>query len=210
MEDVLILAADAVSPFVTSGFGSLGLLTPESTRPFAKNRQGFHLGDAAAIIHITSDAGRFRLQTGLDSEGSVITRPSTSSLSLKAAIEKLTLSVPPDVIIAHATATPVNDQTEALAFVHAFGETQKNSPLITGIKWCVGHTLGASGALDLIVACETLRRQEITELKTTAFLDPDLRGQFAAGEYQRPSVIKRVMTSSLGFGGMHAAAMVEL
>lgn len=207
LDQVFILAADAVTPFVVSGFQSLGLISDDLTRPFANNRNGFHLGDAAAIIHLTRHyrPGDFKLHpVGLDSEGSVVTRPESSSSSLAAAIAPMLGLNTPNLIIAHGTATSINDATESLAFEKVF----KKSPLITGIKWCVGHTLGASGALDLIVACESLRLQKTVTLKTTIQIDPKLKGQFAV-EGGFPPVIRFVMTSSLGFGGMHAAALVE-
>jgi 3-oxoacyl-(acyl-carrier-protein) synthase len=82
-------------------------------------------------------------------------------------------------------------------------------PFITGTKWCVGHTLAASGALDVIAAAEALRAQKIFRLETTDAPDPRFRGRYLTKNSTTPQRFSRVMISSLGFGGMHASALLE-
>ncbi len=213
LEQVLIVAADAVTPFVLKGFQSLNLISASGIRPFSGDRSGFYLGEAAACLLLegTRTQNSLRLRpVGLDGEGSAVTRPSVSGDSVVRAalnIPRLRES-PPDVVIAHGTGTVINDETEDLAFTRLFGELQQ-PPLITGTKWCTGHTLAVSGALDTIAACEALRRQELFHLARTAAADAKFRGHYAVQGSALPSRVERVMISSLGFGGLHASALIE-
>jgi 3-oxoacyl-[acyl-carrier-protein] synthase II len=138
----------------------------------------------------------------LDTEGYAVARPSHSGESLVRAASSF--SGRPDLILAHGTGTEINDATEDLAFSKLFPE---GTPPIAGSKWCVGHTLGASAAIDVILACEAICRQETFGLATTAEADPAFKGNYRlrAG----PLVVKSVQISSLGFGGAHAMARVS-
>jgi 3-oxoacyl-(acyl-carrier-protein) synthase len=210
MSDVIILAADVVSDFVIKGFDSLKLLSEQAPRSFAANRNGFLLGEAAAslwISHSIRDTRAILHPVGLDSEGSAVTRPTASGESLVRAAEQITgiREIPPDLILAHGTGTPINDQTEDLAFSQLFPSLK---PPITGSKWCVGHTLAASGAIDLILACEILQRKEVFSLHTTDKVDPAFKCRYLTQGAPLPEAPSRVMISSLGFGGMHASALV--
>ncbi|HMN68163.1 MAG TPA: beta-ketoacyl synthase N-terminal-like domain-containing protein [Bdellovibrionales bacterium] len=204
LDQVVILAADAVTEFVSQGFQSLKLISGGRPRPFDRARDGFWLGEAAACLVIENAGGIRVAGVELDTEGSVVTRPATSSVSLARALAKLPLA--PDAILAHATATPINDETEELAFRAVYGAA---TPPITGSKWCVGHTLGASAAVDLILACEILKRGRLFALATTQEVAEGYTGDYTLGP-ARAGAYRTLLVSSLGFGGMHAAALLEL
>lgn len=213
VEHVLILAADAATPFVQKGFASLNLITKDYPRPFGKNRQGFFLGEAAACLVLSKNRIRESvriLPVGLDTEGSAVTRPQTSSESLLRAVGKIP-GIPRartiDMIIAHGTGTEINDLTEDLAYSAMFSEAFVK-PWLTGSKWRTGHTLAASGAVDTILACEALKRNQSFCLETTHEIDPALKCRYLMPGKRADSLL-RILISSLGFGGMHAAAVVE-
>lgn len=202
LSDVIVLAADANTPFVRNGFESLKLLSRERPRPFSSTRDGFLLGEAAACLWLSrEESGALRLHpVGLDSEGSTVTRPGPSSESLTRAARGLPA---PDVVVAHGTGTVINDQTEDLALQRICPDTP-----VTGSKWCTGHTLAASGAIDMILACEMLNRGESFALETTETADPQFKINYLTRGIAAP-VHSRVLVTSLGFGGMHAAALLE-
>lgn len=165
LDDVVIFAADSATKFVVDGFASLKL--------------GFSIGDAACVIWVSNRNVNFNIRgVGLDSDGSIVTRPKTSGSSLERAVLKIPkiLDDPPDLIFAHATGTTANEETEALVYDKLF----PGIPRI-GTKMTYGHTLGASAALDLSFACDKINNREA----------------------------QKVLLSSLGFGGAHAAALVE-
>ncbi len=174
LDSVLVLAADAVTPFVLRGFSSLKLLA--ANRPKELGRDGFWLGEAAAAIWLTKTPSAFAVQASLDNDGSLVTRPATSGASLKRALLQLPLTPAPDLVFAHATGTVVNEETEEPVLGEIFPDIPRRAS-----KSLLGHTLGASAALDLIAACELIRARQA----------------------------RRVLISSLGFGGAHAAALVE-
>lgn len=207
LDHVLILAADALTPFVKKGFDSLKLLTADYPRPFDQSRSGFFLGEGAACLWLSREARSDSLKilwVGLDTEGSPVTRPHSSSESLVRAARPGIEGI--DLIMAHGTATPVNDHTEDLAFSALFPHTR---PFVTGSKWRTGHTLSASGSIDTILACESLKRGTSFALETTRQLDPQFKGNYLLPK-AAPVRASRVMISSLGFGGMQAVAMVGL
>jgi 3-oxoacyl-[acyl-carrier-protein] synthase II len=212
IDQVLILAADAVTSFVGKGFQVLKLLSANGVRSFSADRNGFFLGEGAACLLVTREkrGSDCLLHTvGLDSEGSAVTRPSHSGISLRQAALRIPnlLALKPEILIAHGTGTVINDETEDLAFSELFSGSE--CPWITGSKWCVGHTLAVSGALDVIAAAEALRAQKIFRLMTTEAPDPRFRGRYLTKNSTPPESFKRVMISSLGFGGMHASALLE-
>lgn len=205
LDQVLVVAADAVTPFVTKGFQTLNLVTQSTPRPFAKGRDGFFLGEAAAAILIGNAEHEnycYLHPVGLDTEGYAVARPSHSGESLVRAAKQLP-DLRPDVLLAHGTGTEINDATEDLAFSRLFPE---GTPPVTGSKWCIGHTLGASAAIDVILACEMICRQEVFGLATTKEIDPSFKGNYLRESRRGP--VRKVQISSLGFGGAHAMAMV--
>ncbi len=217
---VLVLAADRVGPFVTQGFHSLRALTGQRARPFDRSRDGLMLGEAAAVLLLSAKPGKGESHeleaVGLDAEGFAVTRPSLSGDSLQRACLQLPLlrEAPPELIVAHGTGTVLNDQTEAHVFTQLF-EAARIKPSITGTKWCIGHTLGASGAMDVIAACRVLETQNVFHLANTHEVDPAFRGNFlaardsAANFLPSERAVRRVLITSLGFGGVHAAATLR-
>lgn len=208
----VLFCADLIGPFIAKGFGSLRALSPTQNKPFAENRDGLQLGDGAAMFVLsTRNEGLFQI-TGVasETEGSSITRPSMSGQGLFKAIQKINAqhSVQPDGIVAHGTGTRFNDLSEDMAFQKFFSE-QCTVP-ITGTKWCIGHTLGASGAMDLIAACEILKNQKGFYLGNTPQKDSQLKMTYMTRNLDLPAQKwNQILVTSLGFGGVHAAMLVE-
>lgn len=211
VEDVLLLAADAVGPFVLQGFQSLKVLTKDRTRPFSEKRSGFFLGEAAAGILLTKRPGMFFVRgVGIDSEGYAVTRPSQSGNSLKRAVEiaKRNSKLPIDLILAHGTATPVNDSIEDRVFYDLFFRKGEH-PTITGSKWSIGHTLAVSGILDLILGCEAIKHQNVFSIANSFKQDSQFLCNYLTQGKTIDRSINSFLVTSLGFGGMHACALVE-
>jgi hypothetical protein len=204
VDSVIVLAVDGVGPFVLQGFQCLHALSAGLSKPFAGDRDGLQLGEAAAVL-ILSDKlpGPQLAGVAIDVEGYSVTRPSPSGESLKRALRQLPGI--PDSIIAHGTGTQLNDVTEDKAFFETYG----SRPWITGSKWSIGHTLGACGAVDTILACEVLRRGQIFALGQTTQVDAGFRGKYVTAGRSVSEACHKVLISSLGFGGVSAAALIE-
>ena len=110
------------------------------------------------------------------------------------------------ISIASATGTILNDAAEDEVYYELFGTRIP----VTGTKWCIGHTLGTSGAMDIIAACEVLKNQKAFGLATTEDLDPNFKSQYLIKIKTFPNSFKNILVSSLGFGGLHAVAEVGL
>lgn len=159
---------DAVTPFVASGFESLGATSAERPQPFREGRDGMALGEAAVLIALArADAtpapvfGYVR-GFGASSDAAHITAPEPEGQGLvqaaRAALEDAGLE-PADVglVSAHATATPFNDSAEARALETLFGG-RLNEVIVHPFKAIVGHTLGASAGLELAASLDAMNR----------------------------------------------------
>ena len=219
VDHVLVLAADRIGPFVYKGFETLKVLTPTICRPFSGARDGLRLGEAAAAILLgrssdqesgeredSSSNSVGLLGVGLDTEGFAVTRPAHSGESLKKVFRSFS-PVKPDLIIAHGTGTLVNDQIEDQVFSSLYGE---RAVPVTATKWCVGHTLGVSAALDVIAACRILQGSQPFWIGNTPEIDSRFSSSYlSAGTDKNSLRPRRIFVSSLGFGGVHAGVLLE-
>lgn len=202
---VLVLSADQAGPFVANGFASLRSVAPDRVEPFGVNRRGIQLGDAAAAILVAEDPAGFPLTVDTRVEGYALTRSAAGGATLQAACRAVAVHASPDAIIAHATGTIENDRLED----RVYSQLYPGVP-VTATKWSIGHTLGASGAVDIIAACESLRRQTLFRIANTKTIDPSLCGTYLHGSAAAEArVLNRILVGSAGFGGMHGAALVE-
>lgn len=206
VDHVLVLAADHAGPFIRQGFATLRVLATERSRPFSRDRDGLSLGDGAAAILLGREGGAARLAAvATDTEGFAVTRPAQSGTSLRRACIALP-NCTPDLIVAHGTGTVINDRVEDQVLASLFPETP-----ITGTKWCIGHTLATSAAMDVIAACEVLRQRKVFRLANTQEVDPELKGRYLSARHELAPHFdaKQVLVTSLGFGGVHAAALIQ-
>lgn len=220
---VLILAADIIGPFVLQGFYSLRALTQDRVAPFSHSRSGLRLGDAAIAVLLSSTENEDekhgvepRLElvgVGLFAEGYAATRPSQSGQGLKHACLKIPSlqERSPELVIAHGTGTLLNDATEDRVLTELFPPGSQ-SPLITATKGSIGHSLGASGGMDLIAACQVLKTQETFLITNSKEIDPEFRSRYlySGHSYPVPNQFKRILVTSVGFGGVNAAALIQL
>lgn len=203
---VLVLAGDRIGPFVYNGFHALKALSegPGPIRPFSAERDGLRLGEAVGAMVFSREPSSLSLEgIEIDTEGFAATRPSDAGKSLERAVLRAAGLEVPDLIIAHGTGTIANDRIED----QVLGGLYKDS-MITATKWSIGHTLGTSGMMDLIAACESLRRQESFCIATTDKIDPEFKGHYLHAGVSGPRTFATALVTSLGFGGVHAAARV--
>lgn len=218
VDGVIILAGDIGGRFVTQGFASLKIMTNTIQKPFDKNRDGLFLGDAIGMALVSNNkpprdrAVKIKAVSNF-TEGAV-TRPSLSGECLFKSLEALKVGTKqpvPDFIVAHGTGTRFNDIAEDRALAKYFQSNGGNLQTpITGAKWCLGHTLGASGLVDIIAAAEVIRQQKLFYLANSKESDPEfLMKNYLYKTYEGKQKLNQAIVTSLGFGGVHAAAWLE-
>jgi 3-oxoacyl-[acyl-carrier-protein] synthase II len=211
-----------ITPLTLAGFGQLGALASQGAYPFDAHRDGFVLGEAAALLmleplalaqaraaHIYGEILGF----GLTADADHITAPSRSQQGAIAAIEQCLLhglsesrSLPPAIefIHAHGTATRLNDAAEATLIQRFFPQ----GVAVSSTKGATGHTLGASGALGAIFSLMALDQQVLPPTWGCNTKEYDLDIVQVARAAPGPQGLQRALCLSFGFGGQNAALML--
>ncbi len=217
-DSVLVVACDAVSEFVYSGFASLMALDPEGARPFDAERHGLSVGEAAgfALLMSAERAERENRKSlgelagwGMSNDANHMTGPSRDGGALARAIETALsrAKVPSEnvsMVCAHGTGTPYNDSMELKAFKTVF---TKPCPLFS-VKGGTGHTMGAAGLVETLL---TLRAQrEGFVLPTVALRHPAEEAVgWASPETVPLKKCEWALSTNSGFGGVNAALVLQ-
>lgn len=217
----------AIIPIAMSGLGVMGALStwqgrPEqASRPFDRQRDGFVMGEGAAVLVLESlDHARKRnaqILAEISGYGSTndayhISAPAENgagaALCMRMALEVAGLR-PQDIgyINAHGTSTPLNDKSETAAIKTVFGEQAYSTP-ISSTKSMTGHLLGASGALEALICAKVLQDQIIPPTINYEHPDPECDLDYVPN-MARPAQVRHVMSNSFGFGGHNATIILS-
>ncbi len=112
-----------------------------------------------------------------------------------------------DYINAHGTSTPTNDRIETLAIKNLFEEQAYNIP-ISSTKSMVGHSLGASGALEIIACIQSTIHDEIHPTINLENPDPECDLNYVPGKKLKKKV-DVALSNSFGFGGQNACVVIK-
>lgn len=206
----IVIGCDRFSRFVLSGFQSFQAVADEACKPFDANRKGINLGECGAAIVLTTqpDYGALaRLYAGGSSnDANHISGPSRTGeelgLAINTAMQQAGITaVDIDMISAHGTATPYNDEMEAKAF-NLCGLT--NTP-VHSFKGYTGHTLGAAGVLESAMIIESLQRQQI--IPSLGFQELGVPVSLNVTTEATQTDIQYVLKTASGFGGCNATAI---
>jgi 3-oxoacyl-[acyl-carrier-protein] synthase II len=215
---VLVVGCDCVSEFVMSGFSSLMALAEESARPFDKDRRGLTLGEAAGFVLLMSEPRALREKKpvlaevagwGLTDDGHHMSSPTRDGSGLALAMQKALRSAgisgqAVGALAAHGTGTVYNDAMEMHAFQTIFGARQVP---VYSIKGGTGHTLGAAGLLEMMVALRSLQEAVVPPTVNLCHVDSEAEG-WVATEPCRLDGGVTVSTNS-GFGGVNCALVLK-
>ena len=191
---------------------------PETAcRPFDKNRDGFILGEGAAILileeyeHAKARGANIYAEVvgyGNTCDAHHVTAPDPeangSARAFQEAIKEANLTDDDVVYInAHGTSTPLNDKTETLAIKKAFGEEAAHKAYVSSTKSMTGHMLGGAGAIEAVISALAVKEGIIppTIHYETPDEDCDLNYVPNKALEVQPTV---AFSSSLGFGGHNA------
>jgi hypothetical protein len=215
LDYAVLISGDLIGPFIYNGFNSLKVLSSTKNLPFSQNRDGLQLGEALAVVLFSKTKTSSSLNLSSvqsDTEGSSITRPSVKGVGLARTIQQISSKLNnfnPDLIIAHGTGTQFNDLAEDQAFSELRDKKILQDFSITNTKWCIGHTLGASGCMDLIAGCEILKKNRTFSIATLDQADPKFKMNYLGQKENLEKSIQQILITSLGFGGVHSSITLE-
>ncbi len=229
--DVVLAGASeaAVTPFGFAAFCSAQAMStrnddPEGAlRPFDRTRDGFVMGEGAAVLvveeaaHAAARGARVYAEVlgcgaSADSHHLVQPRPdgSGAALCLSRALADAGLA-PEDVgyINAHGTGTPANDAAETKAIKLAFGPHAYRLT-VSSTKPVTGHMMGAAGAAELAVAALALHHSTVPPTRNLTEPDPECDLDYVREGPRRlgPDQLRASVSLSLGFGGHNEAVVL--
>jgi 3-oxoacyl-[acyl-carrier-protein] synthase II len=215
-----------IHPFGVTGFNLLTALSTRSSepqrasRPFDRLRDGFVLGEGAAMV-VLEELERAR-QRGAPIFGEILGYGSTADAYRitdihpegRGAIACMRLAIrdaglePADIhyVNAHGTSTEVNDKVETLACKQVFGEHAPRVP-VSSTKSMMGHLIAAAGATELIVCLLAIRDNVLPPTINYENPDPDCDLDYVPNE-ARAARCDYALNNSFGFGGQNITLCV--
>ena len=214
-----------ITPIGVAGFNANRAISTrndapqQASRPFDSERDGFVLGEGAAVLVLEdlSFAQKRGAQIlaevigyGASSDAFHITQPSEDGegavRAMKMAIKKAGLAPDEvDYINAHGTSTPLNDRVETVAIKAVFGDHAYKIP-ISSTKSMTGHLVGAAGAIEAAICIMTIQHGIIPPTINLTNPDPDCDLDYVPNVARRARV-NTALSNSFGFGG-HNSVLV--
>ena len=228
--DVIIAGGSeaGITPLGLAGFCAAKALSTrndepkKASRPFDKNRDGFVMGEGAAIFVLETEEHAIKRNApkiyaelagyAATDDAYHITAPredgTTQALCMKLALEDAGIS-PQEVeyINAHGTSTPLNDKYETLAIKLAFGDYAYKIP-ISSTKSMTGHLLGAAGAIELAAILVCMENNVIHPTINYEEPDPECDLDYVPNVAREQS-FNIAISNSFGFGGHNAVIVVK-
>jgi 3-oxoacyl-[acyl-carrier-protein] synthase II len=200
-------AHSMIHPFGISGFHRLSALSmrnedpSHAVRPFDRDRDGFVVGEGAAMVVLESLEHAQR-------RGAEILAELTGYGSAQDAF-RVTDITPAQIsyVNAHGTGTVLNDKIETLAIKRVFGDDAYHVP-ISSTKSMLGHFTTAGGAIELVVGVMAIRTGILPPTINYETADPECDLDYVPN-VARERFCRHVLSNSFGFGGQNAALVVS-
>ena len=202
-ENAFVVAGDLVSEFVLSGFNSFQAMSNAPCQPYSKNRTGVNLGEATAAVLVTSNPKNAKVKIlgdGSINDANHISGPSRTGEGLVRSIESALKEADIDknnigYISAHGTATPFNDEMEAIALNRLGLQTIP----MNSLKGYYGHTLGASGLLETVIGIESVLQNKL--FVSAGYDESGVSENINIIEKNSNAEIQYFLKTASGFGG---------
>ena len=217
----------SITGLTISGFANIRALSTSNdnpsgaSRPFDLNRNGFVLseGSGAIVLEELEHAKKRNANIlaefagyGATDDAYHVTQPSEGG---KGAIKAMNNAIKDadirlnqiDYINAHGTSTPFNDKTESAAIKSLFGDHSKNIK-VSSTKSMIGHSLGASGAIEAIASILSIMNNEIPPTINYETPDPECDLNYVPNKSIKTNV-DIAMSNSFGFGGHNGVIIIK-
>jgi 3-oxoacyl-[acyl-carrier-protein] synthase II len=217
----------SIVPLAISGLSVMNAVStrnnePErASRPFDLNRDGFVMGEGAAILvleeleHALARGAVILAEVsgyGTTNDAYHISAPAENGAGaaqcMFLALESAHLGLE-DIryINAHGTSTPLNDKSETAAIKKVFGEQAYEIP-VSSTKSMTGHLLGASGALEALICAKVIKEGQLPPTVNYETPDPECDLDYVPNQ-SRPASVNHIMSNSFGFGGHNATIILS-
>jgi 3-oxoacyl-[acyl-carrier-protein] synthase II len=214
-----------ITPIAIAGFNAAGALSvrndapQKASRPFDAQRDGFVMGEGAAVLvlesldhalkrnaHILAELAAY----GSTSDAFHITQPAQDgeggAKAMQMALRKAGMTTKDiNYINAHGTSTAMNDKCETMAIKSVFGEDAHRIP-ISSTKSMMGHLIGAAGAIEAIVCVLAIQNGVIPPTINLEHADPDCDLDYVPNT-ARQQKVRAAMSNSFGFGGHNSVLL---
>ena len=212
-------AESVITPIAVAGFNSARALSTrnnepkKASRPFDAERDGFIIGEGAAVLILESLAHAERrgapilaeiVGYGATSDAFHITQPANGgeggARAMKAALKEAGMK-PGEInyINAHGTSTPLNDKNETMAIKSVFEKEAYNVP-ISSTKSMTGHLLGAAGSLEAAICILAIQNGIIPPTVNLTTPDPECDLDYVPNT-ARKATLSTALSNVFGFGG---------
>jgi 3-oxoacyl-[acyl-carrier-protein] synthase II len=216
-----------ITPISVAGFNAAGALSvrnddpQKASRPFDAQRDGFVMGEGAAVLilesleHALARDARILCELaayGATSDAFHITQPAQDgeggAKAMQMALRKAGMT-PADVdyINAHGTSTAMNDKCETMAIKSVFGEQARRIP-VSSTKSMMGHLIGAAGAIEAIVCVLAIQNGIVPPTINLEHPDPDCDLDYVPNT-PRQHKVRAAMSNSFGFGGHNSVLLFK-
>jgi 3-oxoacyl-[acyl-carrier-protein] synthase-1 len=210
--DVAIVGGvDSLCLSTLYGFNALQLISPSPCRPWDANRNGINIGEAAGYALLEWDktdvSNIALLGYGESSDAYHISTPHPEGKGAALAMTKALLMAglagdEVDYLNLHGTATLSNDASEDAALRSVFGQV----PPFSSTKGWTGHTLGAAGITEAIIACYAIESDIVPGTLNTK--NPDIALSEGILLENRNMPVRNVLSNSFGFGGSNCSLVI--
>ena len=210
IDAAIVGGIDTLCAMTLCGFHALGALSANPCRPFSKARDGISIGEGGALLLLERNGEPIVWldSVGESSDAYHISAPHPQGLGAKLAMQRALDRAgcsPADIdhINAHGTGTPHNDSAEANAIQELFGD---QVPVVS-TKGYTGHTLGAAGATEAVLASFALTDGWIPASPGATPVDEKITINIATE--RRVGRFRRVLSNSFAFGGNNVCVLLR-
>ena len=226
----VMLCGGAEAPLAPLCFGAFAIIRAMSTRnddpehssrPFDKGRDGFVMGEGAAVLVLEERERALArgariyaeiLGFGMSNDAYHMTAPLPDGKQAAKAMQRALddAHVAPaeiEYVNAHGSSTPLNDPTETLAIKRVFGDHAFELQ-VSSTKGYYGHALGASGAIEAAICAQAIANEWLPPTVNLDEPDETCDLDYIPGE-GRAARVEHVLTNSFGFGGVNAAIVMR-
>jgi 3-oxoacyl-[acyl-carrier-protein] synthase II len=215
----------AITPLTVNAYGCMGVLTSRNddpahaSRPFDADRDGFLIGEGAAVLVLEREEDARRRGAGIlaylsgtgmtaDAYSVAIPQPdgTAAAAAIRMALREAGMGAEDiDYINAHGTSTAANDRTETAAIKHALGAHAADTP-VSSIKSMIGHTLGAAGAIEASATVLAVAHGVLPPTINYETPDPDCDLDYVPNT-AREAPVRAAISNSFGFGGQNCVLL---